>query len=247
MAMLIGQLFNNILPLRAGEAARVEALKRSSRTSRAEALGTIVVERALDVFCLLLLFFVLLPWLPRVTWLGDAAVLAAVVSTGLLAAIVVLALAGARAVRRPLGFFVRLRLVSQERAERASASFVRGMAALQSPGLAAGALFWTLASWGLLGLSAWFVMRGFDLGLSPIAGELATIGVGLAMILPSPPAAVGVFEAAAIVALTAYDVPNSQALSYALVLHALNFFPYLVAGFVILQAHTLRLRRAAAV
>ena len=53
---------------------------------------------------------------------------------------------------------------------------------------------------------------------------------GLGLILPASPAAVGVFEAAVLVALKAYGVPESRALSYALVLHALNFFPYIVAG-----------------
>jgi uncharacterized protein (TIRG00374 family) len=245
-AMLIGQFFNNILPVRAGEAARVVALNRSSRTSRAEALGTVVAERALDVLCLLLLLFVLLPWLPHVSWLGAAAILAAAVSAGLLAAIAVLALAGARALYLPLRMLARLRLVSRERAERASANFVQGMAALQRPRLAVGALFWTLVSWGVLGVSAWFVTRSFDLGLSPVAGMLVMIAIGLAMILPAPPAAVGVFEAAVVVALSAYDVPNAQALSYALVLHALNFFPYLAAGLVVLQSHVLTFRRASA-
>src|SRR5207249_1560557 len=36
-AMLIGQFFNCVLPARAGEAARILALNRSSGTSRAEA------------------------------------------------------------------------------------------------------------------------------------------------------------------------------------------------------------------
>jgi uncharacterized membrane protein YbhN (UPF0104 family) len=48
--------------------------------------------------------------------------------------------------------------------------------------------------------------------------------------LPAAPGALGVFEAAVVVALDAYDVAASTALSYAFALHALNFFPYLVAG-----------------
>ncbi len=49
------------------------------------------------------------------------------------------------------------------------------------------------------------------------------------MILPSPPAAVGVFEGAALIALKAYGVPYSSALPYALVLHLVNFVPFVVA------------------
>jgi uncharacterized membrane protein YbhN (UPF0104 family) len=101
--------------------------------------------------------------------------------------------------------------------------------------VAVGAAFWTLLSWVVAGVSAWFVMLAFDLGLSPAAGVFVMITINLALILPSAPAAVGVFEAATLVALDAYDVPDSEALSYGLVLHAVNFLPYIVAGLVVLQ------------
>jgi uncharacterized protein (TIRG00374 family) len=246
-AMLIGQFFNNILPARAGEAARVVSLRQSSRTSRAEAAGTVVVERAFDVLCVLVLLFVLIPWLPGVSWLRAASILAISLSAGLLIPIVVLAFYGDRPLRAALGALARLGLVRAERAERVAVNLVQGMAALQRPRLALAALGLTALSWIVLGLSAWFVMRGFGLGLSPVAGLLATIATGLGMIIPSSAAAVGVFEAAAIVALNAYGVSDSQALSYALVLHALNFFPYVGVGLVLLHTHVFTVRRAAAV
>ena len=70
------------------------------------------------------------------------------------------------------------------------------------------------------------------------------IATNLAMILPSSPSGVGVFEAAALVALGAYGVPDAQALSCALVIHALNFFPFVVAGLILLRG-ALRLTVAA--
>jgi uncharacterized membrane protein YbhN (UPF0104 family) len=92
----------------------------------------------------------------------------------------------------------------------------------------------------------WLTMLGFDLGLSPVAGLLVAIAVNIAMILPASPAAVGVFEASALVALNAYGVPKEQALGYALVVHVLNFVPYIVVGFFVLHAHAVALRRAQA-
>lgn len=244
-AMLIGQFFNNILPARAGEAARVVALNQSSRTSRAETIGTVVVERQIDVLSVLVLLFVLVPWLPHVTWIRSAAVLAIALAAGLLAAIVLVGYLSSRPAAWPLRLLDRISFIPAGRARRAVAHGMKGMAALVHPRLAAGALLWTLSSWGVFGLSAWFVMRGFGLGLSPVAGLLVMITTALAMILPSPPAAVGVFEAAALLALRAYHVPGAQALSYALVLHAVNFFPYVAAGLVLLRTHALSVRRAA--
>jgi hypothetical protein len=68
-----------------------------------------------------------------------------------------------------------------------------------------------------------------------------TINMGL--VLPSSPAAIGVFEAATVIALGAYDVAQAQALSYAVVLHLLNLVPFLVAGAALLGPGALRHRR----
>jgi len=59
---------------------------------------------------------------------------------------------------------------------------------------------------------------------------LVAVAIGLGMILPSPPAAVGVFEGAALIALGTYGIPHSSALPYAVVLHLVNFVPYIVVG-----------------
>jgi uncharacterized membrane protein YbhN (UPF0104 family) len=245
-AMLVGLFFNNVLPARAGEAARIVALNQRARTSRVEAAGTVVLERAYDVLCLLVLLFVLVPWLPRVTWLRPAAGLAIGVAAALAVAFVVLGRFGDRPLRAALRPLARLRFVGAGRAELAAGNLVQGLAALRDWRLAAAGLALTMLSWLLLGLSMWLAMLGFDLGLSPVAGLLVAIAVNVAMILPSSPAAVGVFEASTLVALNAYGVPKEQALGYALVLHALNFVPFIVVGFLVLHAHAAALRRTAA-
>ena len=62
---IVGLAVNSLLPLRAGEAARVIALNRAAGTSPVESAATVALERILDVFCLLLLLLAALPWLPE--------------------------------------------------------------------------------------------------------------------------------------------------------------------------------------
>ena len=241
-AMLVGQFFNNILPARAGEAARIVVLHRRARASRAETTATVVLERAFDVFSLLVLLFVLLPWFPAVSWLRAAAVLAIGLTGALALATLVLARFGERPLRLALRPLALLPFLTDERVERASGNLARGLAGLRRPRVAAAALFWTIASWLAIAVSNWVLMLGFDLGLSAAAGLLVAIATGLGMIIPSAPGAVGVFEAATLVALSAYGIPDAQALSYALVLHAMNLLPYLAAGAVVLRLHRVVLR-----
>jgi uncharacterized protein (TIRG00374 family) len=242
-ALLVGLFFNSILPARAGEAARVVVLNQQQGTSRVEAVATVVLERALDILCLLLLLFAIAPVLPSVSWLQSAVAVAVGLAASLVVVAWVLARWGDRPLRVALRPLVRLRLVGGGRAERAAANFARGLAGLREWRLLAAGLVLTTLSWVLLGLSMWCVLIAFDLGLSPVAGLFVAIAVNIGMILPSSPAAVGVFEASVLVALSAYGVSKEQALSYALVVHVLNFVPFIIVGALVLQAHAIALRR----
>ena len=232
-ALLVGYFFNSVLPARAGEAARVVALHRSNGNSRAELAATVLVERVFDVVVLVALLFAASPWLPDVAWARGAALLAGAVALVCVLFVVSVAAWGDRPFRLLLRPLALLPFVAEERIARAALNLVTGMTAVRRPALTALATAWTTASWLGLGLSSWFVLREFRLGLSPLAGLLTVIAINLALVLPSGPAAVGVFEAATVVALAAYDVPTSKALPAALILHLVNFVPYLVAGAVV--------------
>jgi len=240
-ALLVGYFFNSVLPARAGEAARVLALNRRAGTSVAEAVATVVLERAYDIVCLLLLLFVALPWLPSISWLRAAATLGVVIATGLVVAIVVLAIWGTRPIHFALRPLRRLPFIAGERIEHVGDRIGEGLAAARQPHLLAAALGLTTLAWLMLGLSAWFVMRGFHLGLPFAAALLVVVATNIAQVVPSSPGAVGVFEASALVALRPYHVSDSEALSYALVLHALNLLPFIVVGPILLR-QTLALR-----
>jgi glycosyltransferase 2 family protein len=240
-ALLVGYLFNNLLPARAGEAARIVWLRREADVPRAEALATVVVERIFDVLSLLLLLFAALPWLPQVTWFRQAAILAAAVAGIGVTMAVGLAVYGDRPVRALLR---PLRFLPAERIEFAVEHLTKGLVAVRNPAVALGAFAVTTLSWLVMAASFWFLMRGFDFGVDASAALLVLVTVNLTMIVPSGPAALGVFEAGTVVALHAYRVPQSEAFSYALVLHALNFFPFIIAGgwLVLAQAISGRLR-----
>jgi glycosyltransferase 2 family protein len=123
-----------------------------------------------------------------------------------------------------------LPFIPKEALDRAPAEFVRGLGGLLGPRVALVSFAWTTLSWLVLGVGFWLVLKASGIDLAPAAGVLVVIGIGLAMILPSPPAALGVFEGATVVVLSAYGVDGSTALSYALVLHALNVLPLLAVA-----------------
>jgi glycosyltransferase 2 family protein len=242
-ALLVSYLFNSVLPARAGEAARIIVLNREEGTSRAEAFGTAITERIYDVATLLMLLFVAAPFLPTVTWLRRAALLAAVLLLAIVVAVVVLERFRERPLERLLRPFALLPNVSADATDRAARNITLGLGALHRPRLAVPAFLVTVLSWLVMAVSFWLALIGFRLGVGFGAALLVLICTNLAMVLPSLPGAVGVFEAAGLVALHAFGVDKSHALPYVVVLHALNFFPFIVVGYYVLHGHA-RLRPA---
>ncbi len=242
--LLVGYFFNNILPARAGEAARVIALNNRAKTPLAEIIGTVVVERVFDMLALLLLLLCAYPWLPEISWLRSAAILGAIVTVALAALIVLIVRYDERAVHWLLSPLRRIRRPGvAERVEIAAINATRGLVALRNPVIAVRGFVLTFASWFVLAISYWILMSAFALDLPLDAAILVTVAINLSLVLPSSPAALGVFEAATIIALNAFDVPHAEALSYALVLHLLNLVPFLVIGAVLLGPAALRRNR----
>jgi uncharacterized protein (TIRG00374 family) len=227
-AMNVGYLANNVLPARAGELARALALSHESGLPRTHCIVTVAVERLFDVVSVAVIMLACWPAMPDRRLINDLAL----VSAGVLAvaglAVAVLAIAPLRswAARRARS----LHFAGAERIERILRSLAVGLRPLHDPRLALPVLFWSLASWALLAVSYWCVMRALSPPAPWSAAVVALAATNFAQVVPSTAGALGVFEVAARASLTVYGVSPADALSYAFLLHAVNFVPFLVLG-----------------
>lgn len=244
-ALLVGTFFNNVLPGRPGEAIRVVTLYQETGTSRPVALGTAVTERLYDVIVLLVIFFAAVPWLPHVTWLQRAGIFAAVVFAALILLLGVLARWNIRPLVFVLRPLTRIPAFPIERVEHLATELITGLAAMRRLRLALPALAVSFAAILVIACSFWLVTLAFSLHVGFGAGVLVMVATNLAMVIPSSPAAIGLFEAATVVALRPYGIDRSPALSYAVIVHALNSIPFVVFGLLILPRHGLRALRQA--
>ncbi|HIF11208.1 MAG TPA: hypothetical protein EYQ81_16130, partial [Sneathiellales bacterium] len=74
-------------------------------------------------------------------------------------------------------------------------------------------LLLTILFWLLMSFAVFSVVSEFGDALHWMAGPAVISAVGLASALPAPPAGVGVYEGAAVFALTAFDMDGGIALS----------------------------------
>jgi uncharacterized membrane protein YbhN (UPF0104 family) len=85
----------------------------------------------------------------------------------------------------------------------------------------------TLVSWALLVAVAWLLLLALGLPGGIGAGAMVVVATTVALALPSAPAGLGVFEGVIVLVLATVGVAKADALSYALVLHAVDVLPYL--------------------
>ena len=76
------------------------------------------------------------------------------------------------------------------------------------------------------------VLMAFPLKVPFLAGAFVTVMLGLSMLLPAPPANIGVYEAFAMLALLPFGVEREVALSFSLVLHFVELAITTSIGFV---------------
>jgi uncharacterized protein (TIRG00374 family) len=226
---------NNTVPLRAGDVVRVFGFRRTLRAPTAHVVGTLVLERLLDLLVLLAILFICLLGIsdvfPRSFLLG-----AGLAGSAALVALAVLTFFP-MAITRGLQLLVR-RLFGGRKwapaASRAVAQLTDSVALLRHPGQAARLLGLTLLAWLLEGavfasvISSLHIETGWAAaGLSLGAGTLATL-------LPSSPGYVGTFDYFAALGLTAYGVTPVAATAFALLVHLVLWVPVTCVGLALL-------------
>ena len=230
-ATSVGLMFNNVLPSRVGEVPRVFALRRTTGLSAFEIGATLIVERVLDVFFLALLGAALWPLFPdSKDWVDALGLFCVGVVASTVLLIAGLAVFRERLTALLLGIIRRLPLVSEQRARSVHFALIAGSAILLRPKRLAEVVGITAFIWVAGALSLWVLFPAFDLDTDAAAPWLILVANTFAIMIPSGPGGVGVYEASVQVALIAAGVSASIALAYAVVLHAVNFFPVILLG-----------------
>lgn len=250
-AIWIGYMANNVLPLRAGEFVRVYVVARHWKAQDASGrahgfwttLATLVVERALDGLVVVLILALLILVIPVPAYMEWAAVVLLVldlIGIALLLAFVV----APRACDQLIGRLAGRRPTLQRRLRRAFETFVTGLDGVRAPSHAVPLLVWTAIVWITSALAMWTMLVAMNLHLPWVAGWTVLAFVGLGVSIPSAPGYVGVFHAAAALAVGIFGASQSAAVGYALVLHASQVVPITVIGWLYLLREHMSLGEA---
>ena len=215
---------NNTLPFRAGDVARTVAFRDELGVPPGQVLGTLVIERVLDLVALLALLGVGLGVmaageLPR-------ALVAGAVLAG---AVAVLGLAVAVAVPPATIARWQHRLGGGRVAEFLGHA-AEALAPLRSPGQVMRLLALSLVAWTLEGAMYAAVAISLKVAAAPFAPWLALAAGTLSTLLPGTPGYVGTFDYFAARGMMAGGAGAAQATAFALLVHAMLWVPVTAVG-----------------
>ncbi|WP_083886967.1 lysylphosphatidylglycerol synthase transmembrane domain-containing protein [Nodosilinea nodulosa] len=227
MATFVGYGASSVLPAHAGEFVRSALLNRLDAVPFGPSLGTIVVERLLDVGVVfgLLVLAAAAGGLPTDSLVVEALVwlATAIVTVWLLLLLSarfpepILAAIAALCRRLGLAGFGQwlTRLVG---------GFLNGLEVLRQPRRTGIALGQAVLSWGLNGITYWAVLKALNIDIVGVWGAFFTqSATALAIALPSSPGYIGPFEAGLRYALGLYGVPVDQVVAYAVIMRFLMY------------------------
>jgi uncharacterized protein (TIRG00374 family) len=234
--LAISYMASTFLPLRAGELVRAVFLGQRERIPIPRIVGTIVLEKLFDFLAIgvMLLLLVTLAPLPDAARAAGVSI-AAVILLGF-GFVMALALFRSRTMRLvglvesllPVGIRRRVPL------QHAVAQFAEGTDSLRVARLWLPLLGWTALTWVFSIGSAWG--GSLALGASPGLAALLflTVLTSTGQAVPSSPGYVGVYHAAATLALTAFGVEPATAIAIAVVTHAFSYGPLVLLGLIAL-------------
>lgn len=218
----IGYLANTVLPLRLGDLVRASLIGRKKNVGISRSLGSIAVERVLDVLMLAVvtLGLTLVLEIPAPIQTGLAGMAAAALAA--LAGLIVVSLHRAHLPRFAHGLarFMPHRLA--DRGLTLLGNFSSGADVLHRPLDALGVVLLSALVWLVTGLSTLAWVRAFHLAVPWHAGFFVLIMVNLGAAIPSSPGYIGVYHYLAMLALSLWTPDRSVTLAYAIGTHALN-------------------------
>jgi uncharacterized protein (TIRG00374 family) len=92
--------------------------------------------------------------------------------------------------------------------------------------LVSSALIWVSAT-----VSIYLILIGFGMYLPLAASFFIMVLLVFTVMVPAAPGSIGTYHVACYTGLVAFGLPDTQAISVALVIHGVGFFPVILAGF----------------
>jgi len=244
-ALVIGYGANMVMPAHLGEFLRAYVLSEKRKIPMGAVFATIVMERIIDVFSLLVLMFLAILIHPFPEWVVKSGYIMFAAALFLFVLLVLLK-------RSPEGTDTLLHILLKpvperigSRIKRSTERFFSGIQPLKRRGDYVVVVLLSVCIWVCYGLVFHVCFQAFDFietfRLPWYAGLILLVITTISVVVPSSPGYVGPYHYLCQVSLAMFAVPESPALSYSVVVHGVNFLPVLALALLFAGIEGLRI------
>ena len=230
-AILVGQMLNFILPARTGDVSRAY-LVGIRGTGTVYALGTIVLEKIFDTLLYGLLFLITALFFPLPDWLHNSGFTLLFIAGVLIVVTLFMARYSDKILNLSVRVAWRLPASLQERIEPRLQDALQTLEVVRNTHTLLYMILWSLFIWFTAVLPNWALLQALSLPGGWLAAMTVLICLQAVVSLPGVPGRVGIFQYACILALGLFDVPETLAFSYGVLLQVVTVLPVILGGVV---------------
>jgi uncharacterized protein (TIRG00374 family) len=230
----VGFLAIIAIPARLGELARPYLITKKSRIPMSSALGTIFVERALDSLTILIITVVALFFTPLPPWLARSSILFLLVTLALFAVMILMIVRREMSLRILAPLIGRLPARYAEAVNRLIGHFIEGFRIMVDPSLLLLGAVLSIAIWLIDVTAIYFLFLAFGLHLPVAAAFVLMIILIIGIAIPTAPGFIGNWHYFCILGLGLFGIPKTDALTFAVIYHALSIGVVILPGLIFL-------------
>lgn len=249
-ATIIGYMANNILPARLGEFIRAYTLAGKEHLAAPSVFASLVIDRLFDGFTVLAMLILTLFIMDFPAGMQDAETvirLGGVITFAFYCFVIMFLLVLKH--RANVAFLFVSRLLSPFPARMAEQintmlhSFIGGLRLSTKTSHLLALAVCSIGVWAFCVIPVDLILKSFSIHLPITASMFIMVLLVFAVMVPASPGYIGTYHYACFKGLSVFGVPESAALSIALVMHAMGFFPVIVAGFYYLWKDRINLHK----
>ena len=230
---MIGNMGNNIFPMRMGEVIRCYVLGYQENMSKSRILASIMFERVLDGITVIVFFSISLLF----TNVGDIFIIGAMIALLVFGFILLVMIISKNYQER---FFKILSYIFyffpdkvKARLSNISSSFLTGLNIIHNKRYLLISIIYSLLFWGLGILGTYFVLLSTNNTISVDLPIILTSALVFGVMIPSAPGFIGTFHYVVILVLALYGWERETAIGMSVVLHGIQFIVPIIIGLIL--------------
>ena len=240
-ATMVGYFGNGILAFRLGELLRAYSVTSGRHMSATQAFGTVIMERILDLIMVLFVFVLLIPWFP---FEHEGIRLAVYIFSGITFAIIFgIFLSWKFNLMGKIGEVAILQKGIGQKLFQALNKIFDGIVLIKNTDHAVGIVLSSILLWGFYYAVTFIILGACDLNLGIIGTGIILVLGSIVIGIPALPGSAGTYDAGIKFSLmVVFGIASEKALTYAIVSHAVSYFPLVIIGMIYFMEGSVRIK-----